>query len=233
MKFFQVDQHYIDQLNGEGLVLTMNKNVNECDSEELTSKKGNQFTLYKIPCTYNGEKTLISKENAEGKTYELNKGDEIEEFKMFENEYKQMAYFKTGDTVSIAFEKNGKWTNWKPKKIDASEVLFDSTEEKNDDSGKQPAQDTPPKSYTSRSTNDSIESQVQLKEIAPVLRVACEAGLVITKPLPEGFMSNVQTVYYNLKNVMSLIPTKPHNTDSVEAIEESSKKESQDDDLPF
>ena len=233
MKFFQVDEHYISQLNGEGLVLTMNKNVNECESEELTSKKGNQFTLYKIPCTYNGKKTLVSKENAKGDTYELKKGDEIEEFKMFEGEYKQMAYFKAGDTVSIAFEKNGKWTNWKPKKIDASEVLFDSTEEKDDGSGTQPAQDTPPKSYTSRSTNDSIESQVQLKEIAPVLRVASEAGLDITKPLPEGFISNVQTVYHNLKSVMSVVPTEPHSTDLVKAVEESSTKESDDDDLPF
>ena len=83
MKFFQVDEHYIDQLNGEGLVLTMNKNVNECDSEDLISKKGNSYTLYKIPCTYNGKKTLVSKENAKGDTYELKKGDEIEEFKNF------------------------------------------------------------------------------------------------------------------------------------------------------
>ena len=170
--------------------------------------------------------------------YKIKKGNEFD-FKMSESLFKKVKEYDRGTVLKVGMmskDKDNPKDNsviWKVKQVEANGEVENTVDVKDDGSGRQPAQDTPPKSYTSRSTNDSIESQVQLKEIAPVLRVASEAGLDITKPLPEGFMSNVQTVYYNLKNVMSLIPTKPHNTDLVEAIEESSKKESEDDDLPF
>ena len=170
--------------------------------------------------------------------YKIKKGNEFD-FKMSESLFKKVKEYDKGTVLKVGMmskdkdNPNDDSVIWQVKQVEANGEVENVADVKDDGSGTQPAQDTPPKSYTSRSTNDSIESQVQLKEIAPVLRVASEAGLDITKPLPEGFISNVQTVYHNLKSVMSVVPTQPHNTGLTKALEESSTKASDDDDLPF
>ena len=209
MKYFRMKENYFEQLKGNPLIITLNHDVADAIPEDRISKANKKFTVFIISFVYNGEIVLNDG------NYGLKKGDSVDEYSLGYVDYEKLSEFKAGESIAIDYIKSGEYINIKSvKKVTVEEA-------------------TQPKKVNNynKSTNDSIESQVQLKEVAPILKVALEAGHnILEEPLPDLYLGNVHNIFMSLKNTMNNVS----ETSIDNGIEESktpSKSERESDDV--